>query len=313
ELTRSLPAPLSLFWRPALDRLALEGRRQGIAVTLTGDGADDWLQQNAFLAADLLRALDLAGFYRLWRGYCRSFHFTRIEALRMLLWRYGARPLLRDAWRGAATRTSLPGLVPGLWRLPSTTSGLIAAPLPDWLAPDPGLRARVNARLAESCSNSAGEPRPDNYYFRDIRARLAAPEKAFREEETFLTGQRTGVPVRQPFWDRDLIDLLVRVRPVARTENGMSKALVRRPLARRFPRLGFEGQRKSWLGGAMLSAIAAQIDQQRAAMDELRSLRVLGVIDMKSLDAALAAKSPRSRLATEWEIFNLEAWARARR
>ena len=56
-------------------------------------------------------------------------------------------------------------------------------------------------------------------------------------------GRRTGVPVREPFWDPDLIELLVRVRPAARSADGLAKALVRRPLTGRFPGLGFERQR----------------------------------------------------------------------
>ena len=42
------------------------------------------------------------------------------------------------------------------------------------------------------------------------------------EEETFLVGQRNGIHVRQPFWDPDLIEFMVRVRPLGRSEGGLS-------------------------------------------------------------------------------------------
>ena len=151
----------------------------------------------------------------------------------------------------------------------------------------------------------------NSYYLRDIRSRLDAPEKSLREEETFLMGRTIGIPVRQPFWDADLIELLVKIRPRVRSQGGLSKALVRRPLVRRFPQLGFEKQRKTWLGEALLSAISAQADRERAAMGGIRTLQELGVIDVKLLDDALAMKGPQARLGYTWEVLNLEAWARA--
>ncbi len=308
-MTRTLPAPLSLIWRPALRRLALDCQQRGCSVILTGDGADEWLSENAFLAADRLRSLDLIGIYRLWRTYSRSYHFSRQEALRMLMWRYGARPLLRDAWRVAAAWVGAPGLVPPLWRLPPTISALIGVPLPQWMAPDPTLRARVAERLQETYTRD--ETMPSSYYLQDTRSRLDAPEKWFREEETFLMGQRIGMPVRQPFWDADLIDVLVRIRPSVRSEGGLSKALVRKPLVRRFPQLGFERQRKTWLGEALLSAISAQSGRERAAIGGIQALGELGVIDVKMFDDAIALKGPQSRLGYTWEILNLEAWVRA--
>jgi hypothetical protein len=130
-------------------------------------------------------------------------------------------------------------------------------------------------------------------------------------------GRRIGVPVREPFWDPDLIDLLVRVRPQARSAGGLSKALVRRPLAKRFPGLGFEQQRKSNLGIALLSVLATQAGPTLRAMGGVRTLVDLGVIDGEQvhvlLEDALAGRSHRDRLGWAWELLNLEAWARAQR
>ena len=113
------------------------------------------------------------------------------------------------------------------------------------MAPDPTLRAQVVERLEASYAEMRSDPGTDGYYLRDTRSRLESADKWFREEETFLVGQRQGMPVREPFWDPDLIEFLVRVRPRARSAGGLAKALVRRPLAGRFPGLGFESQRKS--------------------------------------------------------------------
>jgi hypothetical protein len=178
------------------------------------------------------------------------------------------------------------------------------------------LRAQVAERLEAAYVRDETVRGRDTYYFRDTRSRLDSADKWFREEETFLVGRRLGTPVREPFWDPDLIELLVRVQPQARSAGGLAKALVRRPLARRFPGLGFEAQRKSNLGEAFLSVLSAQADPARQALGELKTLVGLGVIDGEQvrvlLDDALAGRSHRTQVSWAWEILNLEAWTRSR-
>ncbi|HXJ84038.1 MAG TPA: asparagine synthase-related protein [Candidatus Methylomirabilis sp.] len=307
-MTRSMPAPLTVIWRPALERLALLGREQGCRVVLAGDGADEWLWENPIVAADLLTSLHLVGLYRLWRIYARSYHFSSREAFRLVLWRSGAKQLLRDA-RDAA--------VAGLGAPRPPAAAMRAATPPPWVAPDPALRSQLRERLEAACIRDAMGPRPGHYYLRDTRSRLESADKWFREEETFLVGQRTGVPVREPFWDPDLIEFLVRVPPRARSIDGLAKALVRRPLTERFPGLGFEAQRKSNLGLAFMSVLEAQAGAARQAMGGLPTLVDLGVVDRDGvrvlLDDVLGGKSHRDRLGWAWELLNLEAWARAHR
>jgi asparagine synthetase B (glutamine-hydrolysing) len=310
-MTRSLPAPLAVIWRPALQRLALLGRERGCRVVLAGDGADEWLWENPILAADMLGSLDLAGIYRLWRIYARSYHFSRREAFRLVMWRSAAKLLLRDAGYTAAARLGPRRLVQHRWR----SAALRAAASPPWVTPDPALRSQVEERLEASYVRDEMRARADSYYLRDTRSRLDSADKWFREEETFLVGQRMGTPVREPFWDPDLIDLLVRVRPDARSADGLAKALVRRPLTRRFPDLGFESQRKSNLGVAFLSVLEKQAGVALRAMGGLPTLVDLGVIDREQvrvlLDDALAGRGYRERLGWAWELLNLEAWTRA--
>jgi asparagine synthetase B (glutamine-hydrolysing) len=312
-MTRDLPAPLSLIWRPALTRLALEGRQRGCRVVLTGDGADDWLLENAFLAVDFLRSLNLVGLYRLCQIYCRSFHFTPRQALRMLLWRYAGRSLLRDTWRRAADRMGAPGMVPRQWRFPV----LMRLDPPAWIAPDSTLRARVAERIEERFASGVVTSRIDSYYLRDMRSWLDTPEKWFLHEEAFLLGQRSGIPIRQPFWDPDLIEFLAKVRPLGKSERGLSKALVRKPVVRRFPHLGFEGQRKSWLGEAVGAVLSTQLGPQRQAIGAIRALSELGVVDAEQghalLDDAVAGKGSPSGPWYAWHILNLETWVRAHR
>jgi len=311
DMTRNLPAPLTVLWRPALQRLAIEGRQRGCGVVLAGDGADEWLWENPMKAADMLASLDLAGLYHLWKVYARSYHFSRAQALRLVLWRCSARRLLPDAYHDVAARLGARRTAERRWR----AAAIRRAASPPWVAPDPQLRAQVLDRLEASYARAAAERAPASYYLRDTRARLDSADKWFREEETFLFGQRIGIPVREPFWDPDLIEFLLRVRPQARSRGGRAKALVRRPLAKRFPHLQFDRQRKSFLGSAVMTVLTTQAREAALALGGVPTLVELGVIDRRQagllVDAGLAETGRQFRVDWSWQLLNLEAWARA--
>jgi Asparagine synthase len=65
-----------------------------------------------------------------------------------------------------------------------------------------------------------------------------------RLEELFEQGRRLGLRVLQPFWDAALVEFLYRMPPKFLNRGSRSKGLVRETVARLFPRLGFETQRK---------------------------------------------------------------------
>ena len=67
---------------------------------------------------------------------------------------------------------------------------------------------------------------------------------AMENEECFESWRMMGVRELLPFWDPDLIKLLYRIPPEFLNRGGRSKGLVRDMLARRFPHLGFERQKK---------------------------------------------------------------------
>ena len=89
-MTRTMPAPLSLIWGPALRRLARDAQERGCRVILTGDGADEWLGESPFLATDALRSLDLPSVYHLCRTFYRSVSiltFGRAANSAVAIWR----------------------------------------------------------------------------------------------------------------------------------------------------------------------------------------------------------------------------------
>ncbi len=113
---------------------------------------------------------------------------------------------------------------------------------PPWVAPDSELQGELKRRSGGSlvCADPA-----NGFYLRDIRSGLEHPLLTMELEERFEFGRRVGVRFLHPYWDTDLVDMLIRTPPALLDRGGRSKGLVRPTLAQRFPSLGFDRQRKA--------------------------------------------------------------------
>lgn len=218
--------------------------------------------------------------------------------------------MLRDIWRSSAVGAAVRGLAGRERALtsPAGTSPWIA-PEP-WIASEPGLRAEVARNVEESRHGGTSAPGFGSGYLQDIRSRLDDPRPWHRTEESFLLGRCTGVRVQDPLWDPNLVELLVRIHPLACNEGGLTKALVRSTLARRFPGLGFESQRKSPLGTFIRSVTSTQTGSASRALGDVTVLGELGVVEPEQVRVFLN-NPPQGKEWRVWDILNLEAWARA--
>src|SRR5439155_13966926 len=87
-------------------------------------------------------------------------------------------------------------------------------------------------------------PGDSGYYERELQLALAHPLVSIEYEEHAEFSRRVGASVLHPYLDADLVTLLYSISPAALTRDGRTKSLVRAAVARRFPTLGFERQRK---------------------------------------------------------------------
>lgn len=312
ELSRTMPAPVASILRPALNGIALEGSRRGCRVILTGDGADEWVAVNPHLAGDLLRSFDLIGMIQLWRTLTQSYPPSVEIPLHGMFWRWGARLLLRDAWHAlpaaGLVRSAVPRALERLRRkrMPNSKAS--------WIAPDPALCAEVDRREMESWERAHACSNIRSLALRSSRSTLDLPQKWLFHEETFELGRRVGVRVAQPFWDADLIDLMMKIRPQVRMRDGFTKSLLRGPLIRQLPGLGFDKRLKSYTGNVIFSYTRSGAAKARESMGRTWLLADLGLVDPDRLnpfiDRALSGVSG-GELSHAWEILNLETWVRA--
>jgi Asparagine synthase len=280
--------------------LTERAKRRGIHGILSGAGGDEWLGVTPALAADLVRAGDVRQLARLVRGWRQSYELTPVQVLRCLLWRYSARPLASAA---------LDRMAPGLWKANRVWRS-VRSTLP-WIAPAPALRRELDARIDRFLPS----PRPSTgFYLQDVRASLEHTLTSMELEEIFETGRRLHVRFLHPYWDADVVDILYRTPPLLLFSGGRSKSVVRQIMARRFPGLGLEHQKKRAGTTFYRSVLHREIPALWARRGSLDALGDLGVVEPGQA-TAMATKSIAENFGTGlvriWDLVNVESWIRA--
>lgn len=314
ELSRTLAAPLQNPWRPAYCTLAAAGWEAGCRVILTGTGGDDWLTVNQNYMADLLGRGDLIGSYRFARDMLRSYTLPRAAMVRFLLWRAGLRPMLASRARRALAHLAPERLQ--AWRRRRLLSAQTIAP---WLAPDPALREAMQDRAAQQLEAALSTPEPQGRYgfynATSISRTFAHPLLTLEQEEDYAIGRRLGLWFAHPYWDPDLVSFLCRVPPRLLLAGGREKGLVRQAVARRFPGLAFERQRKVSASDFFYATLRSEAPAARRRLGALASLIALGIVDERRIEAVMSERMASQEIRQQhfvWELLVMEAWARPR-
>jgi hypothetical protein len=113
--------------------------------------------------------------------------------------------------------------------------------------------------------------------------------------------------------------MLYRTPPHVLNQGGRSKGLVRDTLARRFPTLGFDRQRKVAATSFYRSIVFTEGAAVAETYGDCRMLHELGIVDgaeaSRAIREALATPEPQRRSAPHphrvRDLLNLEAWVRA--
>ncbi|MBA3474631.1 MAG: hypothetical protein H0T57_15660 [Rubrobacter sp.] len=305
EMSSGWPVPLLGPWGAGYLHLLSEGKRRGCRVIITGGGGDEWLGVTPLYAADLLRALDVKGLYQLWNSSRSSYVLSQRRVLSNILWRFGARPWLSSTARRILRRTA-PETLRRLRRY------IISRSTPDWVAPDPALRQEIYQRYEQSWSS---ESEPWSFYFEELRISLDHPLVSMEMEDHFEEGRRTGARVLMPYFDVDLVDFLYRTPPELLDQGGRSKGLVRQTVARRFPQLGFERQKKNTVPNFFRDMLREEGAPLWQTMGGASALAELDIVDAPALDSAMSELFSGAQPRRAYHIRDVlltEAWLRPR-
>ena len=302
EISRNMSAPTLTLWLPAYHRLSREARERGCECIFTGGGGDEWMGNSPFLVADRMHELDFAAVYQLWNVTRNSFNVPPYRLARALLWVYGARPLLG-------------GIVARI--LSATAPTMLEAKrrryrdIPDWISGDPEFRQHIEAHLEPTILASE----LGGFYLREVRRFLDHSLVAWEMEAIFENHRLTGMPILQPLFDPDLLELLCRVGPELLSAHGRSKSPARQLVARKLPTLGFDKQKKVQGTNYFATVMAREGRSGWESLGGVSALADLGVIDPQkwklTMDAILRNNQPQE-LFRLWASLSVEAWVRSR-
>jgi asparagine synthetase B (glutamine-hydrolysing) len=297
ELNKTLAAPLLNPWLPPYLALMRCARLDGVQTILTGQGGDEWLCVTQYLAADLIRRGSLIELAQLFNTFRRSYPLPLLPLIRATFWTRGLRPLVALA---------LHRLMPEARRASRLKRRLAADPV--WVSPDRELRAEQRRRAEVTLTN----PDPAHgFYERELRA--TAQHGHWETEEQHEIGRRLGVRFLRPFLDPDVVEMLYRMPPRILNEGGRSKGPLRRMLARRFPALGLERQRKVVASPFYRSLLLRDGPALADKAGNFPALSALGVVDGRATRAFVceALKHPGPQLERSWVPVNLEMWVQS--
>jgi asparagine synthase (glutamine-hydrolysing) len=306
EANAKRPVPVLGLWEPGYWRLGSEARERSLKVILTGGGGDEMLVPSPYLAADLLARFDLRGFWRLFGELRRSYPWTTPQMINSTFWRFGLRALIIRAGRRSLNAVA-PSVLRRRWRRQ------IAEGTPAWVRPSPELDHQLMQRALHISEELM--PRSSSFYYDKCRASLDFVTASMEMERSFEDGRRAGVVIQEPYWDADLQDFLYRVPPEMLQQGGRTKGIVRQVLARRFPNLGFERQKKVIADEFASDIFVNEIPQALRRMGGAQALAELGIVNQRLLDEAVARyasdPSQRQRSFLLWHVLSLESWLRA--
>jgi asparagine synthetase B (glutamine-hydrolysing) len=313
--TGSWPTPLVNIWHPLYTRLALEGRAQGAKTVLTGAGGDEWLSVSPRWAADCMRGLHFRELHHFWLTFRNSYTVRKWPVLRNLLWKYGAKVIVKDAARAVVGRAAPERLV-------ETRRRRLHDRMDPWLAPDRKLAGDLEDRAVSWTQNAHSQ----GAYLSDVTPYFENVVVAMEREEAFERGRRLGLEPFMPFWDPDVVDFLVRTPPRLLHIGHRSKGILRQGLDERFPAAGFGDQKKVLITDFSVSVLTDQIPRAWNEYGGAPQLTDSGIVDGKLLGLAVESSLARlqgrgigdgadvlefSALANKlWGVLNLEAWIR---
>ncbi len=136
---------------------------------------------------------------------------------------------------------------------------------------------------------------------------------AMEFEEQFEFSRMTQTLEMAPYWDADLVEFLHRIPPRILDKGGRAKGMVRETVARRFPRLGFDRQRKVSAANyfvSVLSTAGAAAWQRSGGAKELARLGVVGPGVSEFARQAFESRDT-AQMPQILDIMHLEEWVRA--
>ena len=292
--------PVLGLWQGLYSTLFVTARDLGLRRVLFGTGGDEMLVVDTRYAHDLLLQADVRGLVEFIRAWQRTSPFSRLEVARYILWYAALRPTLIDqARRVVGPRGAR------IYHWVRNQFHSLSIPLRDGVVTEIQDRARksVPVELAPG----------EGSYVAAMRDLPQMPSLSMELEQGLEWAGRFGVRILYPFFDRDFVELALRVHPRHLYRAGRMKGPLRELVTRKLPSVMMPVRKVDFtiLGRDVLRRFGRKTWSRLGGATRLAEL---GIVDASAADEIMENFfSGRSeRWVPVWQLLSTEAWLAAR-
>lgn len=303
DLLSNCPLPVSGLLQSIYRGLYDPASQSGLKKLIMGTGGDEMFVVDVGYAADCLAALDLKNLWRYYRTLAPASPGSSFRVARNIFWTYTTKLMLIEL-----LRASLETISPRLAKLVRARH----LALPDWLVPSDADLAYtlLNRRLhPPEVEVAPGEGR----YVRAIRGLVQSSHFVSHLEQSYTWTGRSGFTLLYPYFDRDLVDLTLRMPPHRLISGGLDKAPLRRLVAERLPMVNLASRKVSFTptydvilkehGGPVWRELGRPVN-----------LADLGLVDPDRLSLLIDDyfSGLNQQILLTWHVLSAESWLRSR-
>ena len=299
------PNPPLSAWQPMYARLFESARERGVSGLMMGTGGDEFYYVNMGYAADCLTALDLRGLWRFFRILDKHSSQPMHKVAWFVLWHSALKSELRRTGRrlleAGSPRVRDWVLIRRLRRR-----------LPPWLAVDnKDLLARLERRPIEVPPVEMA--RGEGAYVRAMRSLPQSPSFCLELEQLHAWTGQLGIGLFFPYFDRDLVELCLRMPPAQLLSADGTKAPLRRLVARRLPETSMP-RKKVIFDRAFHPLFRRHGRRAWHSLGGAQVLTDLGIVDSHAVEAMMDGywDGMRPPTLSPWLVLSMELWLRAR-
>ena len=310
NLSPYLSAPVQNPWIGGYHPLGLKGKSLGCDFIMTGGGGDEWLTVDPYYAYDLMRSFNLKGLLHLTESISNSYHLSQAAMLKNVLWQSGLRKIISRSIRNTASNFPITQTLVRERDLKSALNKL-----PKWIAPEPRLRSQLQETIRMVAEKNL-RPKHTSLYLETMDRSLNHPLMAMDIEEEFHRSKHMGLLMLSAFWNADLIEMLYRVPPHLLNAGKKSKGLVRYTLAKRFPTLHFEKQKKVVSIDFFKHVLLTEGKEVFNKVKGFSSLYDLGIVhpsQTPQLINSIISTNDSHQAYRLWDLLSLESWVRVQK
>lgn len=304
-LSKSSPSPVLTMWQSMYTGLLKSASALHLRRMLMGTGGDDLFNVDPSYGADLLAMGQLGDLWRFFRAWQRTSPFPVSLVAREVLWYGAARPELN---RLVGT---VYGHIPPAFQRQLRKLRRHRQVLKPWISRENADFVSVleqRRRTPPTIEMAPGE----RSYVRRIRSLPQAPLLLLELDQGIIWARNLGFTLLYPYFDRDLVELLLRVHPEYLLAGGHNKTPLRRLVAARLPSVPL---RKKKVDFTQMDheLLVAQGKDIWKAMKGPTMLSELGLVDPdfvnRFMDDYFAGRDTNS--FRTWIILSTEEWLRA--